>query len=214
MHSLSLAEGWSELASVKGRGISIPAFFDPSGDTAMPICPKVPHAAVLALRSYATLPGCIGILPPNLDRILCWARVRGGGWRKCELGETQDRIESLRQCLMTNGLRIWEARCIAMDAWCRSPLAVSHMAALAEVRAQRKGQRARAAEVDSRSACQAPTRRNRFPPRSQGCKTLKPANYRAPFCDLEGDASIAAQLERECPTAPGSVPGRYSLSWY
>ena len=151
IESLNKADGLDLQPDAEGPAIMVPAFFDPTGQHHMALCPRVSLEARASLANHDPLAGFLGIMPAHIDEILSWARVVGGGWRRCSPGEAQDRITSLRFSLLWGGLRVWQARCRAMDKWIRSDAAQSYRHSLAVEAVDRAGKKASTADRKNRA---------------------------------------------------------------
>jgi ribonuclease HI len=104
----------------RGRGLLIPAWFDPSGEASFRVPPGTSQRTITSVRSYDPLAGLLGILPPGLDELLTWEQVgpvHGGLWRRRQLGCIKSMGEEIRRALMWVGVCVWSARCRAMDEW-------------------------------------------------------------------------------------------------
>lgn len=101
-----------------------------------------------ALLAYDPVAGLLGILPPGLDKILCWEEVSPGRWRRLSLSAIQAWLGTLQDSLVRGAHAVWVARCVAMTAWCSSRSAAdkaSEVSARSERSASRKRTTGRAA---------------------------------------------------------------------
>jgi hypothetical protein len=115
----------------------MPAFFDPSGNMIVRVCPRVPEPLLTELQHYDRMAAFMGMLPPGLDKVLCWDEVSPNHWRRLSLSATQTRLGDVQMALAFGGLRVWLARCHAMGIWLGSAAAAGPRAAEHVLRAER-----------------------------------------------------------------------------
>lgn len=171
--TIAKADGQAAPGKHIGEYVTIQAWYDPTGHTTLQVCPAVSKSTLKKLSGYDKFAGAIGINPPNVDEVLMWARTADGGWRKCDLGETQERVVKLQASLAWSGLALWKARCGLMDAWWNSPRSCAERAARRLTEAKRLGKAAARREQKlqaKKTKGDADTRHNPRPQRSEASK--------------------------------------------
>jgi exonuclease III/ribonuclease HI len=179
------------LCTKQGAGTWVTAWFDPTGSAKVELGPGTRSAVVQALTNHDTLAGFIGIHPPYLDEALRTIKLRDGRWRVLPLDLVIRRVGNVRRALMTAGLRVWEARCRAMDKWWKSDEAAAARQSLhakirrsAAARSDKKHQKARAAH-------------DKLHPATVGARSRHPRDslfYVLPPADRATAASLARAL--------------------
>jgi ribonuclease HI len=211
------------ISGFSGRGHKgkwIKAWFDPSGNTQIEVCPEVNDADVQKLTSENPLAGALGILPASLDKILGWRR-RGGAWERSTLAQTQKHLRELQTCLVWSAFHVWTNRCQAMDHWFRSDEALKHRQTAAVVATSRSRKRLQGLEKkrESRRNKKAvrtpPIRHSPWPARSQKAKTGTTQTYN-PFISDPADIRLAVEEAELRDVALGAAVAHMSdgLPWY
>ena len=174
-----------------GSGTIVPAWFDPSGNVLIRLCPLVSPDVVTSFRQHGPLAGLLGILPQGADEALGWSYSPTGEWRRRDLGETQALLAELQLELMTGATRVWEERCRAFASWWASDLA----SAAVESRAQHLCDRARYKALrKAQSEIAAPAPRNSpYSPRPVECTTRRHVNH-VDQSAIRDDGSMDAEL--------------------
>jgi hypothetical protein len=200
--------------TVFGPARRIPAFFDPTGGTKLDICPEVGKSVVKDITEHDPYAGFLGICPPNLDKALCWVRSRGG-WRKLSLGDTQARVSRLQAALMWGGLRVWQARCRAMDKWFASDVAAKHRTtAIDRIARRRRNAAAKAPKATAKKNRFAPyARKNTRPERSTAAKTLNKDGPSGFYVNQEHD-EICIEAEVRERLLQDNKWGLFKIPWY
>jgi hypothetical protein len=128
-----------------GPGQLVPVWFDPSGTHTIRVCPRVPQAALDAMRAHPTLAGFLGVHPPHLDEVLRWEYGVDRQWRRRTLGEAQQLMTDVQNVVIWGGLKVWSARCRALRLWWESDAAgitrlgvVTHASQMAYDREERE----------------------------------------------------------------------------
>jgi hypothetical protein len=144
-HAVQLLREWGVACVPTGPTapdrVRIAAWFDPSAETVLEICRKVPPGVLAGLRSHDVVDGFVGVPPPQLDKILQWTNV-AGAWTRQDLGTTQHRKALLQDALLSGARRVWGARCRRMDTWWFSQAGTHARAALISGIISRAGERA------------------------------------------------------------------------
>jgi hypothetical protein len=112
--------------------VIVRAWFDPARQAKVRICARVSQDAMLELAGYGKYEGFLGVQPKCLLEVLSWAPLKDGLWYRLDLGRAQVRAASLTQDLTQGGIRIWHARCTAMDAWWNSDAGRVHWTAMGD----------------------------------------------------------------------------------
>jgi ribonuclease HI len=200
--------------TVIGQAQRIRAFFDPTGKTMMDICPKVKKWIVDGIEGHDPYAGTLGICPPNLDKALCWVKA-GCGWRKLSLGDTQTRVSKLQDAIMWGSLRVWQARCRAMDKWFTSEAAAGHRTrAIDRIARRRRYAPAKAPKAKKNSDRFAPyARKNPRPGRSISAKALQMEGPMAFYVRQDLD-EICIEAEVREGLLQDSKKGLFKLPWY
>jgi hypothetical protein len=92
------------------------AWFDPSRQLMLEVCPQVPAPTLQNLESFCPLAGMLGILPKGVRSILSFAKVPGG-WRRCSYAEIEDRAQAVRLAIMRGCLHVWQIRYRQFVKW-------------------------------------------------------------------------------------------------
>jgi hypothetical protein len=125
------------------------AWFDPSRQLMLEVCPLVSSAAK-ALETFCPLAGMLGILPKGVRSILSFAKV-SGGWRRCSYAEIEDRAQAVRLAIMRGCLHVWQVRHRQFVKWWWSdaPTAIAARTASAASRVKQRVDRASASNDKS-----------------------------------------------------------------
>lgn len=198
-----------------GPAIRVPAFFDPSGRATLVLCTWLSQEAPQEMREYDPLAGFLGILPGCIDEALSWVQWAPGRWRRLPLGQVQKRVEAFQAALLWGGLRVWQARCRAMDAWFASPEAELSRAGYVRAACGQARARAMAAEARGRQGAvgHPPPRANPRPQRSEAARSRQFAGPDA-FCVRFGADVDAAEDETYERLADLTRCGGLSLPWF
>jgi ribonuclease HI len=200
--------------TVMGQPHRIRAFFDPTGNTKMDICPEVEQWILDDIEGHDPYAGFLGICPPNLDKALCWVKA-GCGWRKLSLGDTQTRVSKLQDAIMWGSLRVWQARCRAMHTWFTSDAAARHRAAAIDrIARRRRYAPAKTPKADKKLQRFDPyPRKNPRPQRSTAAKALQMEGPMAFYVRQELD-EICIEAEIREGLLQDSKKGLFTIPWY
>jgi hypothetical protein len=99
-----------------GPSRQVRAWFDPSRQLLLEVCPEVPATTIQTLETYCPLAGMLGIMPKDIHSVLAFAKVPGG-WRRCSYAEIADRTQAVRLAIMRGCLHVWQVRYSQFVKW-------------------------------------------------------------------------------------------------
>jgi hypothetical protein len=182
----------------------VPAWFDPSRQLMLEVCPCVPQTTVQTLATFCPLSGMLGILPKGVRPVLAFAKVPGG-WRRCSYAEIEDRVQAVRLAIMRGCLHVWQVRYSQFVKWWWSdaPAAVAARTASAASRVKQSVDRA---SVSSAKGPDAPRSKNHRPaPGGRACGACGKPGHNRRTCHADPASPLLDAAVETPPVLPPTL---------